>query len=166
VTQQAHTDVSRQQQMETAAQQDPLLRLLLDLGRDRQRLRQVKKTTAEQVMVELNETLAAYTEETLGFVVQLRNWISESLADVDARLNDVEAGVGGLDPDLVDKIVRICGECSALAKATLDKVEDEPGKKALTELVSLCEEVLDDLGDEDEEDAVDVDDEESESPEA
>lgn len=155
-----------------AQQQDPLVRLRTDLAANIQRMRKVKNPSPEQVMGELVGTVCSFLEELAenvhvvrDAVVQTQAWASASLGDVDARIGDLESEAGGLDPDLVDKIIRICGESAALFQAILDSAKDpavaqallesaknEEGRQRLSAHIAACAEIVDGLADEEEED--------------
>jgi len=145
------------QQVQAAAQHDPLLRMLLDVRNDRLRLRQTTPTI-EQLQSEVTDTALSYVEDLVGTLLQLRNWTSESLADVDDRLNGLEAG-GPLDLDgeLAEKITKLCGGCRALAEATLQSAQDEDSRKVLTDLIALCDEVMNEILGSDDDDEGDDD---------
>lgn len=167
MTQQMQGPVQGQPQ---AQQQDPLARLRTDLAENIQRMRKVKNPSPEQLMGELVGTVCSFLEELAEHVhvvrdalVQTQAWTSASLIDVDGRIGDLENEAGGLDPDLVDKIIRVCGESAAVFQAILDSAQDssliqsfmasaktEEGRKKLSAHITGCAEIVDGLAEEEE----------------
>lgn len=154
---------------------DPMRQLLLDLHRDRERLRQMRDPTPQKLALEMNDTVMQYMQDIAAHNIGLRDeigklhgWLQEVVPDLDARLDALEADEPvGLDDETLLLLVEIVGRCRGFVEAALTQSPniDKAAKTELEELRQKCDvaiERLDDIGTEDDEDDEEGDDEDAE----
>jgi len=136
------------------AQEDALKRLLqVDIPREQQRLRQIKDATADQVMMEQSGTVFEIMKELGQQLLSMRDWayqymtmLGDHLEANDERLDLVEQ----LNSETIilsedaDVFAKVAVGCKLLATQRLQgpfpiQQPDEEGKSGLMDLIALCD---------------------------
>lgn len=126
---------------------DDLLSLLEDVRSQRTRIGKVTEPTAARALSELSGTGLSLTEDLIAYFVQFRQYVAESLEDVDGRLTALEAD-GGADKPLLSRdeasmLLTLCNMCEAFSRVIRDtsaSIADEAREK-LDETDALVEQV-------------------------
>lgn len=136
-----------QEQQDTTTQQDALMDLWADVRSQRQRLDKIAEPTPRKVLSELSDTGLSAFEDMLGYLVNFRNYVSESLQDVDSRLSILESDAPDERPLLGEEeaamILALCATCEAfntVIRETSASITDEALAK-LDETAALVEQV-------------------------
>ena len=129
-----------------AQEQDALLALWNDVRQQRERLGKITDPTPKKALTELSETGLSVMEDLVAYVVSFRQYVSESLGDVDERLTDLEAdaeSAGGLSDDEATMILNLASTCEAfvrIVKETSTSISPEARTK-IEEALSLVDQV-------------------------
>lgn len=129
-------------QQNDAMDQDALVSLWTDVRSQRQRLAKLVEPTPKKVLSELSDTGLSVIEDVLGYFVQFRQYVSESLSDIDDRLSTLEDGQSfSLDPDAAEMILRLAATCEAFVKLLRDSstTVSAEAKDKLDEALALVE---------------------------
>lgn len=132
---------------ETVESSDDLLSLLEDVRSQRTRIGKLTDPTPAKALSELNGTGLSLTEDLVAYFVQFRQYVAESLEDVDNRLSTLEAGGGSEKPllsrDEATMLLTLCNMCEAFSRVireTSASIADEARAK-LDETDALVEQV-------------------------
>lgn len=154
---------------------DALVSLWSDVRAQRQRISKIPDPTPKKVLSELSDTGLSVMEDLIGMFVQFRQYVSESLGDVDGRLNALEEGSESsvLDVEAAEMILRLAGTCEAFVRLIRDSSTSISGdaQEKLDEAIALVEQVrvwvtenvdsdeleMDEEGDEDAEEDLEAD---------
>lgn len=124
---------------------DALVSLWSDVRAQRQRISKIADPTPKKVLGELSDTGLSVMEDLIGMFVQFRQYVSDSLGDVDSRLNALEDGAqpSALDLEAAEMILRLAGTCEAFVRLVRDSstsINPEAQGK-LDEAIALVEQV-------------------------
>lgn len=126
---------------------DDLVALLEDVRSQRTRIGKLAEPTAARALSELSGTGLSLTEDLIAYFVQFRQYVAESLEDVDNRLSTLESGGGEEKPllgrDEATMLLTLCNMCEAFSKVIRDtsaSIADEARAK-LDETDALVEQV-------------------------
>lgn len=156
-------------------QEDPLLRLLADLAKDRERIRKVADPTAKKALMEVNATAMAYTQEHIGISLHrfqlLQNWAGGVFEDINQRLTALEDDIAipaALSTDEAQLIVELCAMSKAYAQTSLEQspeltAEAKAGLERMSELSDLVLNIAADNAEDSGEDEEEEDDEQDDS---
>lgn len=152
---------------------DPLINLWSDVQQQRARIARIADPTPKKALTELNETGLSVMEELLSYLVGFRQYVSESLEDVDGRLGVLEDDVTVpplLSQEEAAMILALSNACEAFTTVIRDSsvsINDEARQK-LDETMALVARVrawvaenIEDGDDEADESAADSQDEPS-----
>ena len=125
---------------------DSLVALWSDVRSQRNRISKIADPTPKKVLIELSETGLSVMEDLIGMFVQFRQYVSESLGDIDGRLNSLEESGSApplLDEESAEMILRLAGTCEAFVRLVRDSSTSISGdaQEKLEEALSLVEEV-------------------------
>lgn len=109
---------------EAAESSDDLIFLLEDVRSQRTRIDKLTDPTPAKALAELNGTGLSVTEDLIAYFVQFRQYVSDSLEDVDSRLSTLESGSGEDKPLLgreeATMLLTLCNMCEAFGKVIRD----------------------------------------------
>lgn len=131
-------------QQDTMAEQDVLLGLWTDVRQQRERLSKIAEPTPKKALTELSDTGLSLVEDLVGYFVQFRQYVAESLQDIDERISALEsdeAVVAALEPEEASMLLALAGTCEAFVRLIRDSstsINDEAQKK-LDEALALVE---------------------------
>lgn len=150
------------------AETDPLMSLWADVQQQRARIGRIQEPTPKKALTELSDTGLSVMEDLLSYLVTFRNYVSESLEDVDARLGVLEEDSSGspplLSPDEAGMLLQLAAACEAFTIVIRDSSVsiNAEAKQKLDETLDLVKRVrawvaenVDD-GEDDEEDVDDA----------
>jgi len=109
----------------TAEQQQPdgLARIWAEIRKERDRIRRIQEPTPKKIVAELADTAMSYAEDTVGYLVQFRNWVVETVGDIDGRLTALEDDqpIPFLTKEDGAMLLDLAGRCEGLAKLVLEQ---------------------------------------------
>lgn len=106
---------------EATQQTDALVSLWTDVRQQRERIGKITDPTPKRALTELDDTALSVMQDLLEYFVQFRQYVSESLQDVDERLSDLEAdGGSGLTDEEATMILNLCSMCEAFVRLVKD----------------------------------------------
>lgn len=124
---------------------DALVALWSDVRAQRQRISKIAEPTPKKVLGELSDTGLSVMEDLIGMFVQFRQYVGESLGDIDGRLNSLEEGApaSALDIEAAEMILRLAGTCEAFVRLVRDSSTsiNADAQSKLDEAISLVEQV-------------------------
>jgi hypothetical protein len=151
-----------------AVEQDALTNLWADVRLQRDRLGKIAEPTPKKVLSELSDTGLSVMEDLVGYFLQFRQYVSESLQDVDARLSTLEAEAEPpiLGEDEANMILSLAATCEVFVRLIRDSSAsiNSDAEQRLGEAMLLVERVREWVG----ENTADADDDadEDDEPEA
>lgn len=128
------------------ATEDALMNLWADVQQQRARIAKVADPTPKKALTELNETGLSVMEELLSYLVSFRQYVSDSLEDVDGRLGVLEEDVTVpplLSQEEAAMILALSNACEAFTTVIRDSsvsINDEARQK-LDETMALVAKV-------------------------
>lgn len=161
-------------QQTDVVEQDALMTLWADVQQQRARIGKIAEPTPKKALTELSDTGLSVMEDLLSYLVSFRNYVGESLEDVDARLGVLEEDSAGSPPLLAQEeaamILTLASTCEAFTIVIRDSsvsINDE-AKQKLDETMDLVAKVRAWVADnvEDDDDETDDGDDEQSADEA
>lgn len=156
-------------QQTDVVEQDALMTLWADVQQQRARISKIAEPTPKKALTELSDTGLSVMEDLLSYLVSFRNYVGESLEDVDARLGALEEDSAGSPPMLSQEeaamILTLASTCEAFTIVIRDSSVsiNEEAKQKLDETMALVAKVrawvADNVDDEDDEAEDEVDEE-------
>ena len=102
-------------------QQDALVVLFNDVRQQRERIGKIADPTPKKALTELSDTGLSVMEDLVGYLLSFRQYVSESLQDVDERLSDLEVEApSGLSDDEATMILGLASMCEAFVRIVAD----------------------------------------------
>lgn len=102
-------------------QQDALVVLFNDVRHQRDRIGKIADPTPKKALTELSDTGLSVMEDLVGYLLNFRQYVSESLQDVDERLSDLEVETpSGLSDDEATMILNLASMCEAFVRIVAD----------------------------------------------
>jgi hypothetical protein len=148
-------------------EQDALTNLWADVRLQRERLGKIAEPTPKKVLSELSDTGLSVMEDLVGYFLQFRQYVSDSLQDVDARLSTLEAGSEPpiLGEDEANMILSLAATCEVFVRlirdssASINSDADQRLSEAMLLVERVREWVSENTADTDEDDEAESDDE-------
>lgn len=130
---------------ETNEQQtDALASLWNDVRQQRDRIGKIAEPSPKKALTELSETGLSLTEDLVAYMLSFRQYVSDSLEDVDERLSLLESDApSGLSDDEATMILKLASVCEAfvrIVKETSTSISPEARAK-IDEAMKLVDEV-------------------------
>ena len=95
-------------QAATPEQQDALANLYNDVRQQRERIGKIAEPTPKKALTELSDTGLSVMQDLVGYLLSFRQYVSESLQDVDERLSELEVEVpAGLSDEEATMILNL-----------------------------------------------------------
>lgn len=106
---------------QASEQQDALALLYNDVRQQRDRIAKIAEPTPKKALTELSDTGLSVMEDLVGYLLSFRQYVSESLQDVDERLSDLEVdSPSGLSDDEATMILNLASMCEAFVRIVAD----------------------------------------------
>jgi len=134
-----------QQQFE---QEDALSNLWTDVRRQRERISKIAEPSPKKALLELNDTGLSMVEDLVSYFLQFRQYVSESLEDVDRRVGSLEDGadvptlLGGEEATMILKLAATCEAFLHIIRDSSASINDGAEQK-LVEAKALIDQVRD-----------------------
>lgn len=125
--------------------QNGIVKIIVDIGKDCDRLRRVAEPTTKKLNVEMIDTVLPTISELAQQMLHVSNWIEAALSDVDGRLGALEdeETVRSLSPEEGYMILQLAARCEQLAVAVMETPNiGEVAKQELYDTVALCKRVV------------------------
>lgn len=108
-------------QAATPEQQDALANLYNDVRQQRERIGKIADPTPKKALTELSDTGLSVMQDLVGYLLSFRQYVSESLQDVDERLSELEVEVpAGLTDEEATMILNLASMCEAFVRIVKD----------------------------------------------
>lgn len=126
-------------------EQDALTNLWADVRIQRDRLGKIAEPTPKKVLSELSDTGLSVMEDLVGYFLQFRQYVSESLQDVDARLSTLEEGaapplLGEEEANMILSLAATCEVFVSLIRESSASINSDADQR-LNEAMLLVERV-------------------------
>jgi hypothetical protein len=105
-----------------------------EFPRDRARIRRLSPNDTKALVTELDGTVMSHLQENTQWLIRIRNWAAEEFTGMSQALAALQEdvmelrerqGVGeddsGIDAEVLDKLVRLCGGMKAMVQLVLQK---------------------------------------------